>query len=336
MQILIISGFLGAGKTSLLTPFVKWLSASGKRVAIVENEIGEKGVDDLYLKEKGFYVKEIYHGCICCSLRTNLINCLLELEKEYKPEVVVMEPTGIADPQLLLSSLSGYPGNLDAKVMVSVVDAERFDEIENLQTAIALDGIKSADLIALNKVDLIAPENLEELKNRIQTINPAPTIQSVSAYDEQLQEKLFTLIESKLSEAQTEETEARLVIEKRGILPTVCSKSFAFSKDEICLSELETKKYFEDRVYTIALLLSEAGADLIGNLKLIIKSDKDGYLLISTTSFSRFPEVTGSLPAGYSRLHFNINAMIYGIDKERLSSIITRVFPHSSRSPKID
>jgi len=328
MQILIISGFLGSGKTSILMPFVRRLNALGKRVAVVENEIGEKGVDDVYLKEKGFYVKEIYHGCICCSLRTNLINCLLELEKEYKPEVVVMEPTGIADPQLLLSSLSGYPGNLDSKVMVSVVDAERFEEIVDLQTAIAIDGIKSADLIALNKVDLISPEHLEKLHSRIQTINPESTIQNVSAYDEKLQEDLFTLIESRLSKAQIEETKARLVIEKKGILPSVCSKSFEFSKEEICLSELETKKYFEDKVYKIALLLAEAGADLIGNIKLIIKSDKDGYLLISTTSFSRFPKVTGTLPAGYSKVHFNVNAMVYGIGEELLASVINQVFPH--------
>jgi len=328
MQILIISGFLGAGKTSLLTPFVKRLSALGKRVAVVENEIGEKGVDDLYLKEKGFYVKEIYHGCICCSLRSNLINCLLELEKEYKPEVVVMEPTGVADPQLLLSSLSGYPGNLDSKVMVSVVDAERFEGIIDLKTAIALDGIKSADLIALNKVDLISSEQLEKIKDRIQVINLKPTIQSVSVYDEKLQEDLFTLIESRLSQAKTEEKEARLVIEKKGILPSVCSKSFEFSKDEICLSEVETKKYFEDKVYKIALLIGEAGADLIGNLKLIIKSDREGYLLISTPAFTRFPEVVGTLPAGYSKVNFNLNAMIYGIDEGLLASIINQVFPH--------
>ncbi len=209
-----------------------------------------------------------------------------------------------------------------------MVAAERFEDILDLKTAIVLDGIKSADLIALNKVDLISSEYLEKLHNKLQSINPEPTIQSVSACDEKLQEDLFTLIESMLSRAQTEENEARIVIEKKGILPSVCSKSFEFSKEEICLSELETKKYFEDKVYKIALLLGEAGAELIGNVKLIIKSDRDGFLLISTTSFSRFPEVTGSLPAGYSKVYFNVNAMIYGIDEALLASIINQVFPH--------
>ncbi len=309
-------------------PFAKRLTAKGKKVVIIENEIGEKGVDDLYLRENDLQVREIYHGCICCDLRTDLISSLLELERDYKPEIIVMEPTGVADPYLLLSSLSGYPGNLESRTMVSIVDAERFEDILSLKIPLAIDGIKSADLIALNKIDLISPENLEKLRNQINRINPDSEVQNVSAYDEKLLEDLFKLIESKLFSIQIKEAEKRIELEKKGISPTVCSRSFEFLKDEICLSELETKKYFEDKVYRTAVLLEEAGADLIGNVKLIIKSDKDGYLLISTTSFSRYPEVSGKLPAGYSKVVFTINAMVYGIEKEPLNSIINKVFPH--------
>jgi hypothetical protein len=124
------------------------------------------------------------------------------------------------------------------------------------------------------------------------------------------------------------EEEKRVAIEKKGIPPSVCSRHFEFTQDEICLSELETMRYFEDKVYKIAWLLKEAGADLIGNLKLMIQSDKDGYLLISTTSFTRHPEVTGRMPAGYSNIVFNMNAMVYGIEKESLDSIINQVFPY--------
>jgi G3E family GTPase len=328
MQILIISGFLGSGKTSILMPFVKQLSAKGKKVAIIENEIGEIGVDDLYLKENGLHVKEIYHGCICCNLRTNLISSLIELERDFKPEVIVMEPTGVADPYLTLSSLSGYPGYVESKTMVSIVDAERFEDIVDLKIPLAIDGVKSADLIALNKIDLISPENLETLKNKIKSINPQSEVKSVSAYDEKRLDVLFESIESKLFSIQIKEEEKRVEIEKKGIPPSVCSKNLEFTQDEICLSELETKKYFKDKMYKIALLLNEAGADLIGNLKLIVKSDKDGYLLISTTSFTRYAEVTGKLPAGYSKVIFNMNAMVYGIEKKSLDSIVNQVFPY--------
>ena len=328
MHLLILSGFLGSGKTSILMPLAKQLTAKGKKVAIIENEIGEKGVDDLYLKEHGLQVKGIFHGCICCNLRTDLIHSLLELERTYSPEVIIMEPTGVADPYLLLSSISEYPGNLESRTMVSIVDAERFKDIVNLKIPLAIDGIKSADLIVLNKIDLVSTEDLEILAKQIESINPTSVVQNVTIYDEELLKKLFELIESKMYTVQIRENEQRVVLEKRGVQPTVCSKKFEFTEDEICLSERETKKYFEDKIYKTALLLEDAGADLIGNLKLIIKSDRQGYLLISTTSFSRFPEVTGNLPAGYAKIAFNVNAMVYGIKQEKLDSIIQQVFPY--------
>lgn len=328
MQILIISGFLGSGKTSILMPLVKQLSAKGKKVAIIENEIGEVGVDDLYMKENGLHVKEIYQGCICCDLRSDLIRSLIEIERDYKPDVIVMEPTGIADPYLTLSALSGYPGKVESKTMVSIVDVERFQDIVDLKIPLAINGVKHADLIALNKIDLISPENLEILKDKVKRINPGSEVKSVSAHDEKLLGELFELIESKLFSIQIKEKEKRIEIEKKGISPSVSSRRFEFTQDEICLSEIETKKYFKDKIYRTALMLKEAGADLIGNLKLIIKSNKDGYVLISTTSFTRHPEVTGSLPFGYSKVAFNMNAMVYGIEKERLDTIIDQVFSY--------
>ena len=328
MQILIISGFLGSGKTSILLPFVKRLSSKDRRVAIIENEIGETGVDDLVLKENGLYVKEIYDGCICCSLRTSLVGALIELARDYKPDVVVMEPTGVADPEMVLATLAGYPGYVESQIMVAVVDAERFEAIENLNIHLAADGIRLADLVALNKIDLISPEKREELEKAIKQINADSAVRCVSIHDEILQNDLFELIESRLFSVQDDEQKLRLAIEKKGLQPSVSSRSFGFTEDEISLSELETKKYFEDKVYRIALRLKEAGADLIGNLKLIIKSDEGGYLLISTTSFLRPPEITGSLPEGYSNISFTMNAMIYGIEKEELDAILNQVLPY--------
>ncbi len=309
-------------------PFVKQLSAKGKRVAIIENEIGETGVDDLVLKENGLFVKEIYHGCICCSLRTSLIGALIELERDHKPDVIVMEPTGVADPDMTLATLAGYPGYVESQVMVSVVDAERFEDIEKLNIHLAIDGIRSANLVALNKIDLVSPEKLEKLEKTIGQINPDSTVRRVSIHDTMLQNDLFESIESRLFRVQADEQKLRLAIEKKGLQPTISSRIFEFTDHEICLSELETKKYFEDKLYRIAQGIREAGADLIGNLKLIIKNDEGGYLLISTTSFVRPPEIVGSLPAGYTKISFNMNAMIYGIEKKELDAIIDQVFPY--------
>lgn len=328
MKLLILSGFLGVGKTSILLPFVKQLAAKGKKVAIIENEIGEKGVDDLYLKENDLQVKEIYSGCICCNLRDDLICSLSELAKECKPDVIVMEPTGVAGPYQLLSTVGGYRGDLESKTLVSIVDAERFDDITGLDIPIVIEGIQSADLIALNKVDLIQDDHLERVRKKIKQTGANSPIYNVSASDEKSLKALFEAIETELFRTERKEEALRFTLKKKGIAPTVYSKTFELTEDEIAMSELEIKKYFEDRIYRIALLLKEAGADLIGNLKLIIKSDLNGYILVSGTSFNWYPTVTGQLASGFSRVSFNLNAMIYGIEKDDLDSIITRVFPH--------
>ena len=89
MELIIISGFLGSGKTTVLLSIVRdAVEKYGKKVAIIENEVGQTGVDDQFLKEQGLDVREIYSGCICCSLRMDLIQTLLELEREHDPTCI--------------------------------------------------------------------------------------------------------------------------------------------------------------------------------------------------------------------------------------------------------
>jgi G3E family GTPase len=119
MDILVISGFLGSGKTTLLLAVAKGLVASGRKVAIIENEIGKVGVDGETIAAEGLAVKELFSGCICCSLRINLVNTLLELERTTEPDIVIIEPSGVAGPDLLLAALVGYGGVIDPFHLIS-------------------------------------------------------------------------------------------------------------------------------------------------------------------------------------------------------------------------
>ena len=88
MDKIIISGFLGSGKTTLLLRIAKSLvEDSGRKIAIIENEIGKVGVDDQTIAAEGLTVKELFSGCVCCSLRLDLINTLLELERNVNPDI---------------------------------------------------------------------------------------------------------------------------------------------------------------------------------------------------------------------------------------------------------
>jgi G3E family GTPase len=328
MQLLIISGFLGSGKTSILMPLVKQLTENGMKIAIIENEVGKTGVDDIYLKEHGLNVKEIFSGCICCTLRLDLIRTLLSLENEYDPDLVILEPSGVAGPSQILNALQGYGGDIDSKSLLSIIDAERFSKLATMNLPIITDGIKNADLVVVNKIDLVNDEQLVSLNNKLLEFNKDADIINISILNNTNVDAFFQLIQNLLIHTNNQNLSQILNIkEKNGDAPQIYSTEFSLDFNEIGLNEKEIKNIYAKKIEAIAKKLKKASATLIGNLKLIIKSDKGGYLLISTTSFERKPEIVGKLPSKYSKLTFNLNAMIYGITKEQLKNKIDLEFP---------
>ena len=127
MKVMIIGGFLGSGKTTTILKISRRLSDAGKRTAIIVNEIGEIGLDGETLNSPGIITEELTNGCICCTLRISMQYTLQTLEEEFRPDIVIIEPTGIAFPRQIreeielmgLSELSFAP-------VVTIVDPGRF------------------------------------------------------------------------------------------------------------------------------------------------------------------------------------------------------------------
>ncbi|MDD3128152.1 MAG: GTP-binding protein, partial [Candidatus Methanomethylophilaceae archaeon] len=127
MHVLVVAGMLGAGKTSTIIQLLGPLSAGGRKVAIIENEIGSVGIDGEVLNKNGLQIKELAGGCVCCTLKSGMIDTLKLLQKEVGPDIVVIEPTGIADPEYILVSIDGVVGlDIDSVKVVVVIDGERF------------------------------------------------------------------------------------------------------------------------------------------------------------------------------------------------------------------
>ena len=104
MRIIILGGFLGSGKTSVLLQLARHLvkreraTSGGVKVAIIENEVGDVGIDDKVLVNEGFSVKNLFAGCACCSLAGELVYSIRMIQKELNPEWLIIEATGIAHP----------------------------------------------------------------------------------------------------------------------------------------------------------------------------------------------------------------------------------------------
>lgn len=180
IPILIVSGFLGAGKTSL----VRWLLAeakrNGKRVAVISNEFGALGLDQALLGD-GSAVVQLDGGCVCCQLSDELVDTLEMLRKNVNPDQIIIETSGVALPgetqvQLWREPLQSW---ISDDFAVVVVNAEQVLEERDLEGTFEYQ-LTSADLLVLNKVDLVPADALPAIEARLREIEPeAPMVRSL-------------------------------------------------------------------------------------------------------------------------------------------------------------
>jgi G3E family GTPase len=184
VPVTILTGFLGSGKTTLLNRVLK--EQHGQRIAVIENEFGEAGVDnDILLAETGEQIIEMNNGCVCCTVRGDLIRILGELKErrdsgKLKFDRVIIETTGMADPGPVAQSffVDEAIGNyylLDSVItMVDAVHAPRqLDEFREAQEQVGF-----ADRILLSKTDLISETEQQVLRKRLVNMNPRAPVKN--------------------------------------------------------------------------------------------------------------------------------------------------------------
>lgn len=176
VPVTIITGFLGAGKTTLLNRIVE--GAAGQRLAIVVNEYGEVGIDGQLVIETKDEVVELNNGCICCTVRSDLITALTGLVSASGTlDRIVIETSGLADPAPVIQSFvleEELKARLKIDAIVTVVDALHLQH--QLSQDEALEQIAFADLLLLNKADLVDAEGLSTTEQRLRALNPLARI----------------------------------------------------------------------------------------------------------------------------------------------------------------
>ena len=177
VPVTVVTGFLGSGKTTLINHILK--GQHGQKVAVIVNEFGEIGIDgQLMIEEDEEQLVEFNNGCLCCTVRGDLVRTLDDLTQRADLDAVLIETTGLADPApvastFIVSDEIRSKFNLDA--FVTVVDAPYLER--NLTDSHeAQEQVAFADIILINKTDLISPEELAVVEQRLRVLNPIAKI----------------------------------------------------------------------------------------------------------------------------------------------------------------
>jgi len=197
LPIHVITGFLGSGKTTLLNQLLP--QPSMQRTAVIINEFGEIGIDHLLVKATTEDMMMLEGGCLCCSVRTDLVNTLenlfhkRECQEISEFEQVLIETTGLADPAPILRTLlndSFIAANYRLEVVITTVDAlhcaSQLDEYDESVKQAAL-----ANHLVLTKIDMVNAMTLEERKQRLHRINPTALIHEVNLNQQQFNAEIL-------------------------------------------------------------------------------------------------------------------------------------------------
>ena len=186
MKIVVLGGFLGSGKTTVLMQFARYLvntSRAENPVIILENEISEAGVDNQLLTKANFTVENIFSGCICCSSTAALELAVMEIEKTYNPEWLLIEATGMAYPDSVRESLQKM-GYSNASIL-ALADAKRWYRVVRAMESFVYSQLKDADVILLNKIDLVDADTLLDIREKVAAYNPSARLEAICAIQEQ-------------------------------------------------------------------------------------------------------------------------------------------------------
>jgi G3E family GTPase len=197
--ITILCGFLGSGKTTMLNYLLS--HANGRKIAIIVNELGEVGIDGSLVKHTTESMVELSNGCICCTLRGDLIEAIDDILHTNKPDAIIIESTGIGEPIPIAQALYVPPELLDLNrdipnligktyvdAIITVIDAANFldiyqqskelpnDEARRGVAQLLAEQIEGADIVAINKIDLVSERQCKVIQDFVENLNPRAEI----------------------------------------------------------------------------------------------------------------------------------------------------------------
>ncbi len=169
MKILLVSGFLGAGKTTFIKEMAKNINLE---FVVLENEYADIGIDGDFLDEKNLNVWEMSEGCICCSMKGDFKSSIKKIYFEINPEYLVIEPTGVGMLSSIIENIKEINNN-DIEILspLTLIDVTSFNEYLETFNNFFIDNLKNTGKVILTKLENYNPFDIENIKNEISKIN---------------------------------------------------------------------------------------------------------------------------------------------------------------------
>jgi G3E family GTPase len=173
MDIILVSGFLGAGKTTLIKGFLASRVEGLGRVALIVNELGEIGIDGTLLSGQNVDMLELTSGCICCTMKAGFVKAVEEIHERMAPDFLIVEATGVAQPADMMETLIDPPLSRFTRLrnLITVINVDMFRAREVLGPFYE-NQIRCADTLIMNKTDLASPRVRREVEAELQALNP--------------------------------------------------------------------------------------------------------------------------------------------------------------------
>ena len=182
MEILIIGGFLGSGKTTVIGKLLRGMVAEGETVALIENEIGEVGIDDVFFEGAGLSVTPLFGGCVCCQISGSLLEATTNIQDTISPDWLVIEMTGLAYMSDMRDLFKRYGRTGITVHTVSVLDSSRWPVLKLAMAHLVESQLEDADVVLINKTD-VTPVT-EALTAEVTQLSGVAAILPISATQE--------------------------------------------------------------------------------------------------------------------------------------------------------
>ncbi|KIN81149.1 GTP-binding protein [Clostridium botulinum] len=244
IKVNLVSGFLGVGKTTLIKKVLE--NVEEEKVIIIENEFGEVAIDGDLIKKEGFDVFELRSGCICCMMKQDFEDSLQKVIKEYKPDRIIIEPTGISSLSQLLYILEkdNFKDKININSVITVVDSTSYLEEKDAFGEFYMDQVENAEILIVSKTQMVDKSTLKKVKESLREFNKKATIITL-AFEEFNKEYILNFLDEDSSRDIKRDFVEVMISTEDGFesLGVKTNKIFEIKEVSEIISKLFTGKY---------------------------------------------------------------------------------------------